>query len=68
MEIWTISKLPKGHIFDFTGDMRTNLQVGDSIYLWTDKEKIDGNYEKIIYATAKILKCSSYDVYQAEVQ
>jgi hypothetical protein len=68
MEIWTISRLPKGLVFDFTGDMRTNLSVGDTVYLWNEKELVEGNYEKIIYSTAKILKCASYDVFQAQVE
>jgi len=67
MKIWTILKLPKGLKFDFTGDMETTLKVGDVVYLWTDKELIEGNYEHIIYSTATILKCASYDVYLAEV-
>ena len=67
MEIWTIAKLEKGRIFEFTGDMKTKMKVGDIVSLWNKSEAVDGEWKHIIYSVAKILKAETYDVYQAEV-
>lgn len=67
MKIWTIGELPKGKSFEFWGDLKTKLNVGDVVQVWTEKSWQE-DFQENIYGTAVVTEVKLADCYIAKIQ